>query len=572
MVSTAKSGMPCAWAVIAMRAGFGHARHQRVNQPVHRRRVERVEGERRPVAPGTPARSRCGQLGPGENEDVQGDVTRPVGQVVEEVQQAGVGVLRVFDEEDDRRADGEPLEEQPPAGEQFLAVKDRFAWPGIGHAQQSGQPDFHVTALCGVREVGRQAVLEFGGRDRDGIVLRDGQSLPHDLGQGPEGDPVAVGQAAAAMPPHGLGQAVDVLLELPAEPGLADAGRSAHHHHPRRPALGGGVEELLHRAQLGVATEQGRLEPVDPLGTADAGQHPGRHPQVHRLGLALERVPTGVGEADGRAGEAVCRVVDPHLAGSGGGLHPSGGVHRIACDTLTDQPDGHCDLAGHDAGPRLEVRRADLVAEQSDGGDEIETGPHRPLRIALDRDRRPPDRHDGIADELLHHAAVAPDDRAGDVEVAGQEFAHLLGVPGLRQRGEADQVDEQHRTDPPLSGRWCGSLAGRTAVRRGQIRPRTVGLQRTAAATAEAILRLVRGAAGRTGGGQRGSACGAEPSSGPVRSATGEALVHVDPPESGRQRLTTTASRRMLYAVCGSAGGNRRLRAHRRAVGPGQTG
>ena len=50
--------------------------------------------------------------------------------------------------------------------------------------------------------------------------------------------PVAVGQAAAAVPAHAGRQSVDVLLELPAEPGLADAGHPGDHGQPslaRRP-------------------------------------------------------------------------------------------------------------------------------------------------------------------------------------------------------------------------------------------------------------------------------------------------------------------------------------------------
>ena len=85
----------------------------------------------------------------------------------------------------------------------------------------------------------------------------------------------------------------------------------------------------------------------------------------------------------------------------------------------------------------------------------------RPGRRARRRppgDRRAPDRHHGIADELLDRAAVALDHGAGDIEVAAQELAGVLRVTALGRCGEPDEVDEQHRHDPSL-GR--GGLSGR---------------------------------------------------------------------------------------------------------------
>ncbi len=83
------------------------------------------------------------------------------------------------------------------------------------------------------------------------------------------------------------------------EPGLADPGRPGHQHQPRHPPLRRRVEQVLDRAQLRVPAGQRRLQPVDPLGAAHPGQHPGRPPQPDRLGLALQRVLPRVGEPDG---------------------------------------------------------------------------------------------------------------------------------------------------------------------------------------------------------------------------------------------------------------------------------
>ena len=86
-----------------------------------------------------------------------------------------------------------------------------------------------------------------------------------------------------------------------------------------------------------------------------------------------------------------------------------------------------------------------LGAVGGDGRDELEAGPHGPLGVVLLRDRGAPDRHDGVADELLDDAAVAADDRPGELEVAREELADLLGVALLREGREADEVAEQHR-------------------------------------------------------------------------------------------------------------------------------
>ena len=56
------------------------------------------------------------------------------------------------------------------------------------------------------------------------LVLDDAGAHAHHLRQRPERDALAVGEAAAAVPPDVFGETVDVLVELPAEPRLADAG------------------------------------------------------------------------------------------------------------------------------------------------------------------------------------------------------------------------------------------------------------------------------------------------------------------------------------------------------------
>ena len=100
------------------------------------------------------------------------------------------------------------------------------------------------------------------------------------------------------------------------------------------------------------------------------------------------------------------------------------------------------------------------------------------------RHGRAPDRHDRIADELLDGAAVEVDDLRRGIEVAREELANRLRVAVLRERREADEVGEQDRHKPPLSGRDAAGRIGRgfaagpqdVAARPAESRVGTVGL------------------------------------------------------------------------------------------------
>ena len=127
-------------------------------------------------------------------------------------------------------------------------------------------------------------------------------------------------------------------------------------------------------------------------------------------------------------------------------LERDGGVDEVAGDhALVRRADRDRGLAGQDAGPGLDRR-----AQALDRVDELERGPDGPLGVVLVGGRRAPDRHHGIADELLDGAAVAADHVADELEVAAQELAGVLGVAALGQGREADEVGEQDRDDPAL--------------------------------------------------------------------------------------------------------------------------
>ncbi len=168
--------------------------------------------------------------------------------------------------------------------------------------------------------------------------------------------------------------------------------------------------------------------------------------------LALERLVAGRLEHDGRGRRAPGRLPHQDRAGRRGRLEPGRGVDEVARDhALVGGADGHRRLAGQH--PRA---GGDAGAQRADRVDQVERRPDRALRVVLARHRRAPDRHDRVADELLDRAAVALDDVARQVEVAGQELPRLLRVAALGERREADQVGEQDRHEAALGDRGSG--------------------------------------------------------------------------------------------------------------------
>ena len=246
------------------------------------------------------------------------------------------------------------------------------------------------------------------------------------------------------MPEHVARKTVDVLEELPRQPRLADARHARDEYETCRLALGGPVEELLDEAKLAVSSDEGRLEHSRALRTRDGGDDPGRPVEANRLGLSLELVLAGVDIGDRRRAGGPGHLVDVAASGRGDRLDPGGGVHTVADHEALVWGLGRRDATGHHPDAGLEIGPV-LGAVGGDGRDELEAGPHGPLGVVLLRHGGAPDRHDGVADELLDDAPVAGDDGPGELEVAGKELPYLLGVTLLREGREADEVAEQHR-------------------------------------------------------------------------------------------------------------------------------
>ena len=215
--------------------------------------------------------------------------------------------------------------------------------------------------------------------------------------------------------------------------------------------VGAGVEELLREPQLAVAADERRLEALRLQPAGPPGGDAERTPELHRVRLALQLVEARVGVRDRRFRCPPRRVADEHRVRIGRTLHTRGCIHEVARDhALAGSAEVDRRLAGQHCRTGAELRHPRLGAERAHCGDELERRAYGAFGVVLLRHGRAPDGHHRIADELLDDAAVAADDVGGDLEVARQEVAHLLGVAVLRQRREADEVGEEHGDESSL--------------------------------------------------------------------------------------------------------------------------
>src|SRR6185437_6835723 len=149
-------------------------------------------------------------------------------------------------------------------------------------------------------------------------------------GERPVGHALAVREAPPPVPVGRLCDAVEVLVELPRESRLADAGDAGHGDEVHLAALGAFVEEILGPPQVAVATDERRLEPGRLELAPRTGDDPERAPEGDRLVLALERVLARGLVDDRLLGCPSCRVPHEHGAGLGGRLDTRRRVYEIA--------------------------------------------------------------------------------------------------------------------------------------------------------------------------------------------------------------------------------------------------
>ncbi len=427
---------------------LGQARDEPIEERPHRIRVEWFQVEAREVAlAGSPVGPPLEDLRPGQGDDEDRVAARPLEEVADELEQPAVGPLEVLEHEDDRAERRDALEERSPRGEQLPGAAS-IAARILAQPEQGHEPGLDPLSFGVVRDVLGQRGAELLERLDRVIGLGDPRPRPDHLAERPERDAVADRRGPALMPVDRLGQPVDVLLELPGQARLADAGRPDDRHDPDPRLARRRVEQVLEQAQLVVATDERRLERLGPAGPAPAGHDPQRSPGTEG-GPALHLDLTDRLERDRPRGRPVGRVADEHRASLGGRLETGRGVDEVAGDhRLAGIPDGNRRLAGQDPDPQ--GRWPVAARELRYGVNELEAGPDRLLGVVLAGDRCAPDRHDRVPDELLDGAAVPPDHLAGVLEVGIEEGSRVLRVARLRGRGEPDEVGEEHAHQPQL--------------------------------------------------------------------------------------------------------------------------
>jgi hypothetical protein len=105
---------------------------------------------------------------------------------------------------------------------------------------------------------------------------------------------------------------VDVPLELPGQPRLADPGDTEDGDELGLALLRRSVEDLLDEAKLSASADERRLQAGGAERAARSGDDPLRLPEWHRLGLSLELVRARVGVRDRSLGGAPRRLADEH--------------------------------------------------------------------------------------------------------------------------------------------------------------------------------------------------------------------------------------------------------------------
>ena len=212
------------------------------------------------------------------------------------------------------------------------------------------------------------------------------------------------------MPSELVEQAVDVLLELPREPRLADSTYPEHRDEPGLVLLCSRMEGVLDHPELALSSHKRSLEPARAPLPAPRGDDPGRAREDDRLRPAAKLVRACVLVRDRCFGRAPRRFVDEDVSRLGQRLDAGGSVHKVAGDkALVLGADGDGCLARHYRCAGLKAGQPCIALEGCDDLHELERGSHSAFGIVLPRYRSAPECHHRVADELLDRPAIAVD-------------------------------------------------------------------------------------------------------------------------------------------------------------------
>src|SRR5512133_1015003 len=397
------------------------------------------------AAPGRPSREQLRSRG-GNEED--GDVGEPVGQLVDEVEEAVVRPVQVLEHEHERTLLRERFEEPAPRRKCLVSPIGRTA--GVAVAREPGERTHVRGDPARLRLVLQQASdrsAELLGSLRLGVRLEHAGLRLHHLADGPDANAFARGERAALAPGHEPLIALDRMEQLGEEPALADPGDADERHELWRSLAHRPLESGDEQLDLAVATDERRGRRAGDI-DAETGACLERLPRRNRLRLSSRRHGLGAAVCN-RAFRGSGRLLpDEDAVDRRRRLQPRGGVDDIAGGNprslVRPCVHGNQSLAGVDADADVQVRLVHSpVADR-------ERRPHGSLRIVFVRHRRSEEGYDGIADELLHRPAEALELLANARVIVRQEGANVFGVEPFRLGRRADEIAEDGGDDLPL--------------------------------------------------------------------------------------------------------------------------
>ena len=244
------------------------------------------------------------------------------------------------------------------------------------------------------------------------------------------------------------------------------------------------------------------------------------------LGEPAELERAGGLERDLVVDESGGRLAEQDCAGRGRLLKP--GREIASCLRPPSSPCAGCRRSPRPRRPGIEphphaerhgLARLERQRPVGHGAGNSEGGERGAPGMVLVGDGRAEERHEAVAQELVHRAFVAVHLRQGELEEAAQEVVHQVGAEALGEGGGAHEIAEEHghRLALALQHRVRGEdLVGEVARRVDFRRPRALGgrgrrLDGAPTFWTEARTRGQLGRAARADGAETGTAARTEP-------------------------------------------------------------
>jgi hypothetical protein len=272
-----------------------------------------------------------------------------------------------------------------------------------------------------------------------GLSLRNPELLAKHFGQRTVGHAAAVRDAPAG-PAQRLRRTVgEQLPELAHEPRLADPRVADDRDEPGPTRFQRRLVRLLEHGELGVASDENRVEPADSARTLER-ERAQESAARNALSLSLHGDHRRLVELERPANRLDGPLADDDLAGRGALLQAGADVDCVSGDeraSLARRADD--DAARVHADTELEL----LAEERAEPALHRQRGVESALGVILLGDRRAERRHDRVADELLDRPTGLLDLLGHGVVEPDQQGTRPLRIL-LAELRRPDEVGEEH--------------------------------------------------------------------------------------------------------------------------------